>query len=712
MESINLTLKYINADANPVSTSTGDFNFLIVCGILLLLIGLGIVFIKFFNKRYLNEPISFANIKAIKKSAVKVSMFLLITLLVIFFVAFSGQALASNYSNESPDNHSLINNVSSQSSNQISVNNNEIIGTINADDTITYSTSVFTNNTHKKFNINSVSVNLASGVDILKDQINFNIEGFGGTVYNDAPDGKEVKPQGLRPLYDQSTETTSYGTSGITADMARSIVDRPCFDIKINFSTEDVMLSVNLNNGSSISVPEGWKYDNSGFYYSCVTSGKVLSSDVIKAWDPIVVPAKQMVFDSWACNPDPGSKAISQDTIFRTNWKAAADFKGLTFTAIDNKCAVGFDFSETMSQVYLYYSFDAQNWIKLKEADFITTNHIGDKVYFRGNNPSGFSKDFEDYTSFILDGKIGASGNVNSLIDNNDGTSVNSIGSYCYYKLFNECKTLVTPPDLPAVEIAPSCYNSMFEHCDSLECAPELPAKDLYNACYGNMFFCCTSLKEAPKLPATNLEISCYAGMFLGCSSLKKVPNLPATEIPEAAYASMFAFCPGITHAPKLPALDVGANAYSAMFNHCENLVVAPELPAKKIGNACYQNMFEDCKSLTHAPDLPATELSLTCYSEMFLNCVSLVKAPYLPAKTLVQYCYSNMFEGCINLTYVEVNFEDWNVTEHSTDNWFKGVSSKATNPLTFVCPQKLDTTQTGDSFIPAGSIIKKKTDA
>ncbi|MBR6112655.1 MAG: leucine-rich repeat protein, partial [Paludibacteraceae bacterium] len=166
------------------------------------------------------------------------------------------------------------------------------------------------------------------------------------------------------------------------------------------------------------------------------------------------------------------------------------------------------------------YSLDGgETWTALVEGDAITLVNKGDKALLRGDNPEGFSKRSNKYSSFTMTGKIAASGSVMSLIDGTGETLVVP-ADYCFYSLFKGCTSLTQAPELPATTLANYCYQYMFEGCTSLTQAPELPATTLADYCYSYMFEGCTSLTQASELPATTLANYCYQYMFEGCTSL------------------------------------------------------------------------------------------------------------------------------------------------------------------------------------------------
>ena len=169
------------------------------------------------------------------------------------------------------------------------------------------------------------------------------------------------------------------------------------------------------------------------------------------------------------------------------------------------------------------YSLDGgETWTALVEGDAITLVHKDDKALLRGNNPEGFSKDWNQYSCFRMTGKVAASGSVMSLIDGTGETLVVP-ADYCFYSLFEGCTNLTQTPELPATTLADGCYNGMFSGCTILMQAPELPATTLADYCYSFMFKGCTRLTQAPELPATTLANCCYNFMFSGCTNLSEI---------------------------------------------------------------------------------------------------------------------------------------------------------------------------------------------
>ena len=106
----------------------------------------------------------------------------------------------------------------------------------------------------------------------------------------------------------------------------------------------------------------------------------------------------------------------------------------------------------------------------------------------------------DNYHKFDFMGEFEASGNVNSLLAEDEETA----------------RTM-------SLENREYCYANMFQGCSSLTTAPALPATTLAQSCYYGMFQGCTALTSAPALPATTLADYCYIGMFFGCSNLNTI---------------------------------------------------------------------------------------------------------------------------------------------------------------------------------------------
>ena len=352
-------------------------------------------------------------------------------------------------------------------------------------------------------------------------------------------------------------------------------------------------------------------------------------------------------------------------------WAEEPEANYLTFTAVEDNSSVTFNF---VSGSDVEYKLNAEAWAEYTKGTTISLNNKDDKVSFRGEN---VITDYDNH--FSMEGKIAASGSVTSLTDGKGVDKNVTLTDECYGFMFQSCESLISAPELPAINLANLCYKNMFCECSSLKSTPELPAttladycyydmfvgcssleevaslpaEQLKKYCYSGMFYNCTNLVNAPSLSATELDENCYFEMFYGCSSLKNAPVLSATDLKKECYFEMFYGCSALESAPALPATTLAHNCYSSMFCGCSALENAPKLSATNLAMGCYSSMFSGCSSLKSAPDLPATTLKLYCYNCMFLECSSLETAPALPATTLESNCYTSMFYGCSSLVTV-----------------------------------------------------------
>jgi len=171
-------------------------------------------------------------------------------------------------------------------------------------------------------------------------------------------------------------------------------------------------------------------------------------------------------------------------------------YDGLCFTAVDANSTVAYTLNDGLTGNGIKTSTDGTTW-SAWDGTAITLTNAGDKLYVKGNNASGLSTSGTKYLQFAMTGKVAGSGNINSLLDDGDGSTITTIpNGYCYYALFYNCSSLTTAPRLPATTVTTRCYSYMFERCYSLTTAPDLPATTLANNCYVYMFENCTALTQ------------------------------------------------------------------------------------------------------------------------------------------------------------------------------------------------------------------------
>lgn len=222
----------------------------------------------------------------------------------------------------------------------------------------------------------------------------------------------------------------------------------------------------------------------------------------------------------------------------------------LTFDVISGGSIVWTANRSSYTPTIQYSKNGGSSWTNITASTGGTSISVnaGDKVLFRGNNPS-YKVDTYEYAHFYHTTAVfNLEGNIMSLVNSKGYSTATTVSEYAFYRLF--------------------------WHCDGLKSAENLvlPATTLATGCYENMFSLCRGLTKAPKLPATSIAANCYQHMFSNCSSLAIAPELPATTLAEGCYWCMFSACTSLSAAPELNAPTLEKNCYECMFNGCTNL--------------------------------------------------------------------------------------------------------------------------------------------
>ena len=353
--------------------------------------------------------------------------------------------------------------------------------------------------------------------------------------------------------------------------------------------------------------------------------------------------------------------------------KIESDIPYVTFTADATQTL-------TMSKAVetLEYSVNGGEWKELG-TNTVTFGGENGNLRLRGKNEYGTATSPFNYSKIIFgnENTVICNGDIRTLIDYSNYSTVYT-GHAKFCSLFQECFSLTTAPQLPAMTLAEECYYNMFNYCKNLTTAPTLPATELSEACYGMMFTSCKNLTIAPDLPATTLTENCYYSMFNDCSKLTTAPKLPAMKLAKYCYYLMFYNCINLKNISQLPATKLADYCYDSMFSGCTSLTNAPQISATTLAFYCCEYMFSHCTNLTFIPDLPAITLSAHCYKGMFLGCTNLTSAPQLPATALAAYCYQDMFRNCSKLNNITMLATDISANSCLT-NWTYGVASVGT---------------------------------
>ena len=129
----------------------------------------------------------------------------------------------------------------------------------------------------------------------------------------------------------------------------------------------------------------------------------------------------------------------------------------LCFTAEEAGSTVKINANGSAPAVNLQTSTDGGSWTPYTVGNTITLANVGDIVYFKavGSNEK-MASGISDYNNFVMTGTIAASGNVNSLLEEDEETArtMSMVADCCYANLFYQCSSLTQAPELPATTLA------------------------------------------------------------------------------------------------------------------------------------------------------------------------------------------------------------------------------------------------------------------
>ena len=185
----------------------------------------------------------------------------------------------------------------------------------------------------------------------------------------------------------------------------------------------------------------------------------------------------------------------------------------------------------------LEYSTDGVTWQEWQHTtaddthtfDTITLGAVGDKIYFRGDNPDGLAflqegADMPNFSNFVMTGAVKGGGNIMSLLDKTEQlTEVPDYGFAFLFAIMGEDvePVLLTPPSMDTITtIGGHGCDGMYIGCTSLTSAAAMPAVTTIGGygCY-EMYFGCTSLTSAAAMPAvTTIGEGGCVRMYRNCT--------------------------------------------------------------------------------------------------------------------------------------------------------------------------------------------------
>ena len=255
----------------------------------------------------------------------------------------------------------------------------------------------------------------------------------------------------------------------------------------------------------------------------------------------------------------------------------------------------------------LEYSTDGVTWQEWQHTttegihifDTITLGAIGDKVYFRGDNPNGFNVfsngSPEKFSYFVLTGSLYCHGDAQTLVDGDNVTSVAKSMPMFSEGVFTgrTSPSLLSTPSLTASVLTPYCYSGIFSGCTSLLTVAEMPKLTIIPE--GSLMFMygkCTSLVETVDMSSvTAIDVFGCAGMYQACNSLTSAAEMPLlTTIGEASCSLIYYECRSlVSSADMLYLTEIGEQGGDGMYQYCSSLTSAADMPNVVVfgGGAC-----------------------------------------------------------------------------------------------------------------------------
>ena len=233
-----------------------------------------------------------------------------------------------------------------------------------------------------------------------------------------------------------------------------------------------------------------------------------------------------------------GDEIIRGISNIPSNWNIHQNNLTLTATQANSTVVLNAIGNVNYSNIQYRTSTNGQ-WLSYPINTTITLSNVDDLVQFR-NIANTFSIDSNNYFQFSMTGSINGSGWIQSLMNYQNSIESNN---YCYYNLFRDCSSLITPPELSVTELSSYCYNNMFRNCVNLTFAPKLLTTTVKQGCYMLMFYGCTTLTNGVDLPAENLATECYANMYSRCSNIVNGGKISAVELNTNSLQYMFYDC-------------------------------------------------------------------------------------------------------------------------------------------------------------------------
>ncbi len=200
----------------------------------------------------------------------------------------------------------------------------------------------------------------------------------------------------------------------------------------------------------------------------------------------------------------------------------------MTIEALEDGVAISLPYE---IREFCQYGVDGIGW---KPCVVVPTINYGQKISFKCDISQ---TNFTQFGNINISGSCKLCGNCLSLIFGDNAINNTDISAFpsIFQRLFYRQSSIkeVSSNFLPATMLAKDCYYRMFENCKSLTIAPELPATTLASNCYYDMFYGCTKLNYIKMLAVNISAVGCLGNWVYGVASNGTFVKNPAmTTLP------------------------------------------------------------------------------------------------------------------------------------------------------------------------------------
>lgn len=172
----------------------------------------------------------------------------------------------------------------------------------------------------------------------------------------------------------------------------------------------------------------------------------------------------------------------------------------------------------------LEYSLDESGeWVKYT-TDLKINLKPYQKIYLRGDNPTGFNKSLEKASVIKFTKIYKAGGNIMSLISGKEFNDITVVPDYAFADLFLSESNLKTMPDVSNISVVgANAFNSCFQNSGITKGGSFTSLTDAKNDAFAYAFYSCDSITDAPDFPVlSSVQAKTFYNTYTFCTKLSR----------------------------------------------------------------------------------------------------------------------------------------------------------------------------------------------